>query len=357
LITSSREESEVFRYANFAIHPTCTNLIVAIVEDHTVDVPSAVVNALCLIDTAKSKVYPLVSGADFYAAPTFSPDGTRFAWQQWFFPDMSWEGAEIHAADVQIEDGTLKLKDPVHVAGKRGEISVSYPFWVSNHTLVFTSDESGYQNPWMYSPGFLAKAQPVFDHPVAQDFGGPAWLLGGSPFAPLDSIGKRVVFTATRDGRSVLYVADLENRSAPQEVDCPYVVIQSIRQAAAGQPEVVFIGSKTNGVASVVHCRLSWEAVLGTFTKLKSTVSDTTVVPNFPPEIIAAPQPMSLQVPPNNDPVHVIFYPPTNPDYAGSSIQGERPPCVLNVHGGPTSMTTQALDWKRIFYTSRGWAW
>ncbi|KAE9393526.1 hypothetical protein BT96DRAFT_1050921, partial [Gymnopus androsaceus JB14] len=44
---------------------------------HTNDTPSTVVNTLVIIDTEKQVVTPLVSGADFYACPRFSPDGTK----------------------------------------------------------------------------------------------------------------------------------------------------------------------------------------------------------------------------------------------------------------------------------------
>jgi dipeptidyl aminopeptidase/acylaminoacyl peptidase len=288
----------------------------------------------------------------------FSPDGNRFVWLQWFHPDMPWEGAEIHIADVTVVNGAIKLSNPVHVAGKRGEVSVSYPSWVSNDKLVFTSDESGYQNPWVYSPGSFPAAKPVFYSPIAQDFGGPAWMLGGSPFALLDSPGKSMIFVAMRDGRSVLYIGDLESQSTPQEIECPYFVVQNIRQAALGKPEVVFIGCKMDESPGVIHCTLSSvNSTTPTYTTLKSTTAATSAVAKFPPELVSIPQPISLQIPQNRESLHVVFYPPTNPDYAGTSLPGELPPCVLHVHGGPTGMTGQGLDWKKTFYTSRGWAW
>ncbi|KAH6892791.1 Alpha/Beta hydrolase protein [Coprinopsis sp. MPI-PUGE-AT-0042] len=42
---------------------------------------------------------------------------------------------------------------------------------------------------------------------------------------------------------------------------------------------------------------------------------------------------------------------------AGSSVKDEKPPCVVNVHGGPTSYVSQGLDWRKQYFTSRGWAW
>ena len=45
----------------------------------------------------------LVSGADFFAFPTLSPDGSRLAWICWNHPRMPWDGTELRVA--QITDG------------------------------------------------------------------------------------------------------------------------------------------------------------------------------------------------------------------------------------------------------------
>jgi hypothetical protein len=41
-----------------------------------------------------------------------------------------------------------------------------------------------------------------------------------------------------------------------------------------------------------------------------------------------------LPIPHEDNLLPVVFYRPTNPAYSGSSIVGEKPPCVINVHGG-----------------------
>ncbi|MCG8544552.1 MAG: S9 family peptidase [Alphaproteobacteria bacterium] len=51
---------------------------------------------------------------------------------------------------------------------------------------------------------------------------------------------------------------------------------------------------------------------------------------------------------------HAFFYPPTNKDY--SAPEGERPPLVVLVHGGPTSAVSSTLDLRTQFWTSRGFA-
>ncbi len=52
---------------------------------------------------------------------------------------------------------------------------------------------------------------------------------------------------------------------------------------------------------------------------------------------------------------HALFLPPSNPSFAGPA--GEKPPCVLWIHGGPTSHAGPGLVMKAQYFTSRGYAY
>ena len=47
-----------------------------------------------------------------------------------------------------------------------------------------------------------------------------------------------------------------------------------------------------------------------------------------------------------------LFYPPHNPDYRAP--EGDKPPLVVKVHGGPTSAAGSTLDLRIQYWTSRG---
>ena len=70
---------------------------------------------------------------------------------------------------------------------------------------------------------------------------------------------------------------------------------------------------------------------------------------------VSAPQSFALKDAQTGEPSHVIYYPPANPDFVAP--EGERPPAIFYIHGGPTTRTPQGLSYKRLFYTTRGWAW
>jgi len=51
---------------------------------------------------------------------------------------------------------------------------------------------------------------------------------------------------------------------------------------------------------------------------------------------------------------HALYYPPTNPDHVGPD--GERPPLLVDIHGGPTSAARSQFQLGVQFWTSRGFA-
>ncbi|KAI0357745.1 alpha/beta-hydrolase [Trametes cingulata] len=341
-------ENPNYRYAKFAVHPKYTHLLVAIREDHTNPHPSAVVNILCLINTKEKTVSPLVTGADFYSTPCFTPDGIHIAWQQWYHPDMPWEGAEVHVAEVKADDSTLALTNAKHVAGKRIEVSAGYPVWASNDLLLFVSDESGYYNPWTYSIS-SDKASPVLSQPLEEDFAEPFWRLGYNFGVPLDLEGKMALYTAVREGRSVLYLLSLRGGTL-EELECPYVSIASVQRVT--YEAVVFQGRKYDESERVVLCNIK------EYAKPKFSAVDVKASAEelpFARAYISVPRAITLQVPETGEPVHVLFYPPTNPDFVAP--EGEKPPAVISAHGGPTSRAVPAMHLMIQYYTSRGFAW
>ncbi|THU89456.1 alpha/beta-hydrolase [Dendrothele bispora CBS 962.96] len=350
-------ENPAHRFAQICIHPAKTNILVSVFEDHTIDQPSSVVNSLCLINTNTKSVSTLVSGSDFYAFPLFSPDGDRLVWQQWSNPHMPWESSQILIADVSLTDSTsdpaLKLSNITTVAGDaNSNISVGWMSWASNETLLFLSDESGFVNPWKYDVS-SKKSSAIFPEPVGEDFANVMWSLGMFPYAVVDPQGRHGIFTAWRDGRNILYLVDLESGTRKQ-LDSPYVTVESMRTVSKEKNQVVFVGGKVDASPAVVQCT----AALGKSSP--QVVFETLNLPGEPPfakELVSVPKGMALKVPPNGEPLHIVFYAPHNPQYEGSSVDVEKPPCVLNVHGGPTGMAFQDLQSRIQYFTSRGWSW
>ncbi|THU87750.1 alpha/beta-hydrolase [Dendrothele bispora CBS 962.96] len=348
-------ENSIHLFAQICVHPVKTNILVSVFEDRTIDEPSSIINTICLINADTKNVSTLVSGSDFYAFPLFSPKGDRLVWQQWSNPHMPWESSQIRIADVTLTgsaDPVLKLSNTTTIAGGDGNsnISVGWMSWASNETLLFLSDESGFINPWKYDVS-SKKSSAIFPEPVREDFANVMWRLGSFPYAVVDSQGKHGIFASWRDGGNILYLVDLEN-GKKELLDSPYVTVESMRTVSRVKNQVVFVGGQVDEFPAVVQCTVTLGESPPQVTF--ETLDPPQKVP-FPKELVSKPKGMTLEVPPNGDPLYVIFYAPYSLDYEGP--QGEKPPCVLNVHGGPTGMAYQNLQSIVQYYTSRGWAW
>ncbi|KAG1796357.1 Alpha/Beta hydrolase protein [Suillus plorans] len=355
------DPKKIYRYADFSVHPVHTDLLVAILEDHTHDTPQTVRNSLCVIDSAATTVTSLVctenAQREFYAAPTFSPSGDRLAWQFWEHPDMPWEGGQLYVADVHYNPNThtLSLSNTKLVAGSASTISACYPLWASNDKLLFTSDEgeegNRFANLWECTQ---ACTKPVLSSVVQQDFCMPPWTLGNYPFAFLDDSGTKAICVAWRGGRSVLYVVDITTGSYTEIKDesFDFVVVEHVQRVS--DYTFVFTGLRSNAPGAAMLCTLIGPSFIPDFQVLGSTAS-TSAAP-FPEGIISLPIPLELKLAGDNI-VYAVYYAPNNPAYAGSSIPNEKPPCVLGVHGGPTGLEPQNLNWLKQYFTSRGYAW
>jgi dipeptidyl aminopeptidase/acylaminoacyl peptidase len=258
---------------------------------------------------------------------------------------MPWEGSELVVAEIAFSETYLRVTNSKVVAGRNGEISVGQPQWASNNTLVYLNDVSGFLNPWSYSSSSL-ETGPISARPIIEDFAdcGPSGTLGRNDYAVLSP--DTVLFASIRDGRSHLWLANLRLHSL-ETVSTSYVHISHLRPVSS--QEAVFIGKKDDEAAAVVHITLNEGR------EPECTASNPKSSMSLPRDIISKAQSYSLPMPPSNEPVHLLFYAPLNPRF--SPLEGETPPAVISIHGGPTGRTPPGLDWAKQFWTSRGWAW
>lgn len=255
---------------------------------------------------------------------------------------MPWEGSELAIAPLSAPE---KFKI---IAGKKGEESINQAIWITSKTLVFLSDKTGFYNPWRAdvtdSENLKVDVKPILPKPVSDDYAEPAWLLGASRWAALDE--ERLFITPTVSGVVQLGILHLKDGSITN-ITSPYVDVGSVQ--AINKDEVVFVGVTDSTPAALIRISVNETK----FDVLKETSEAAKTVPS---EIFPVHQAIALSVPPENAPLHVLYFPPTNPDYSGG-VDGELPPCVLNIHGGPTSKVSPGLSWKTAYFTSRGWAW
>ncbi len=273
-------------------------------------------------------VHVPAAGHDFYGSPALSPDGLRLAWCTWDHPRMPWDGTELWEAD--LGPGAV-AGEPRLVAGGPQE-SVTQPRYSPAGVLHFVSDRTGWWN--LYAADGTTGGRPLA--PAEAEFAGPDWVFGLADYA--FGPDGTVVATWTSDGAGRLGVL-APGRSSFEPVPSSYTVFGAVQATADG---VVVLAASAQDPPSVVTVALPG--------------GEHEVVRASRPSVVdrgylSVPEPFEFATA-GGLRAHALVYPPTNPDFTGPD--GERPPLIVAVHGGPTSSASSALNYTIQFWTSRG---
>lgn len=312
-------------YADLTVDPTRERLI-AVGERPRVGMENE--NLLVSIGF-DGKVTPLITGADFYAAPKLSPDGSRLTWIEWHHPNMPWD--ESYCFEALLDPDGAVSGEPRQVAGG-SKISVFQPEYAPDGRLYYVSDESGFWN--LYRDG-----DPPAHYRVEAEFGLPLWQFGMRTYAFLDAT--TAVVTFARDGAWQLALFDLDSgRATP--IDLPWCRFDGL--VAQGRT-AVFSAARPDGAGGIVKLTfggLEPEKILRKTSQTDPIPGSVSVA-----ETIAFPTA-------EGETAHAYFYAPANPDYAVPA--DEKPPLIVMSHGGPTGQTDNGYSAKVQFWTTRGFA-
>ncbi|MFW5938470.1 MAG: prolyl oligopeptidase family serine peptidase [Halanaeroarchaeum sp.] len=350
-ITPEPETERGLRYADFEVSPD-GDRIYCVREDHDAmegaegeetdaldegeqsDGPDEPGTTLVSVPTDGSDDPQVVaSGHDFYAAPRLSPDDDRLAWLTWDHPRMPWDGTELHVAGV-ASDGSLSNERVV--MGGPGE-SVFQPDWRSDGVLHAVSDRTGWWNCYRREGD-----EWVPYREEAAEYGNPGWQFGLATYAFLDD--GRVAVAVTRDGDRR---AELLSPDGTREVpELPFAVFGTKHPRIRSDGESVY--AVVGGPASPSRL-VRWTPGEDEAPDVLRRESDVDLNGDYvsEPEHVTVPTRDGAET-------HAFVYPPTNPDVEPPA--DERPPLLVNAHGGPTSATQPTFDLGVQFFTSRGFA-
>ena len=328
-ITADPHSARGLRYADMDVSPDGA-LIACVRERHGgSELPE---NDLVVLPADRAGEPTVVSfGRDFYAFPRWSPEGRRLAFIEWDFPRMPWDGTELVVADVS---GT-SVGPADRVAGGSNE-SVFQPAWSPDGRLHFVSDRTGWWN--LYRRDEDGDASNLA--PMDAEFGVPMWLFGYSTYAFLPD--GRIACLYRQHGVQHLAVLDPATGEL-LDLDVPFASFEPYLRSSGDR--LVFVAGAPAIPHQVVELDLSTRAI--------ETVRESDPV-ELDAKHFSEPRPIEF---PSADGrrAYGFYYPPTNPDCVGPD--GERPPLLVRVHGGPTSEVTPEFDLAKQFFTSRGFAY
>jgi len=321
-ITSSR----FLRYADLTFDASRGRLV-CIQERHYDNKPPE--NSVIALDIVSGQHRSLVQGHDFYASPKPSPDGTRLAWLCWNHPNMPWDCTELWFAEF---DSNGDLMPPACVVSNPS-VSVFQPEWSPANQLHFIADNTGWWNLYCYSDG---KSRSLFQ--CESEFGLAQWVFAQSSYGFLDEA--RILCSLISDGIGKLAILDTP-RGRLVELASEFNSFSYIRSEAG---HACFIAASEILPAQLV---LFDPAIASTRTVRNSTTVDIDTANLSRPRAIE----FSTR---HGDTAHAIYYPAYNPGITSSPDR--KPPLIVITHGGPTAHNDAALDLRKQFWTSRGYA-
>jgi dipeptidyl aminopeptidase/acylaminoacyl peptidase len=229
----------------------------------------------------------------------------------------------------------------VVVAGDPGE-SVIQPVFRADGELHFLSDrDGGWWNAWSAPEGALVRRTDL-----EAEIGTPQWVFGMSRYGFLAD--GRMVFAYATEGLDRLAVLGLDG--VITDLDVPYTEIASV---AVRETSVVFVGASFETEAAVVEIPIEGDVNAPAAGDIRILRPPRDL--GLDPAWFSVARPVSFPSGPNGErTAHGLYYPPTNPDVVPP--EGEAPPLLVLIHGGPTAMARGRLDLAKQYWTSRGFA-
>jgi dipeptidyl aminopeptidase/acylaminoacyl peptidase len=332
-LTPPPGERAADRFADFVVSPAGDELW-CVRERHTDRGITRAIVSVPLDGSAADDhgaVRVLVSGSDFYAYPAPSPDGHQLAWICWDHPRMPWDGTELRVAEIG---------DPQHQVIMGGDReSVLAPAWRDDRSLYVVSDRLGWWNLYLVS----ADEPPWAQCPREEEFAAPLWQLGAYPYAVLGD-GRLAVSHGI--GASRLAVLDPDSGQLT-EVDLPYQVV-SPWLSGSGRTVATIAGGPAVPL-SVIKVDIPAPDESAPTAEMRVLRRGAESLPGA--AYLPVPRAVRLTEP-SGSVIHALVYPPANPEV--TAPDGELPPYIVWVHGGPTGHVVPALDLEKAFFTSRG---
>jgi len=273
----------------------------------------------------------LVIGSDFYMHPTWHPDGERIAWVEWNHPYMPWDASQIKIG--RVGGMQLKLLKEDYIDGKLEESANQPQFSPDGKWLSYIRRNGNWDDLVLYNLNTHAKKSIVKGNGFHLRL--PDWVQGSRSYQ-WASDSSTIYFIKYHQGTASLSKVCV-NTSKLESIDIsPYIWASQIAVSKTSN-DIMFIGSSIKETDQIVQ------------------ISDNKILPNFQKnrhqqELFAEPEEITFAAD-DNSIVYAWYFPPL-----AQNKQSGLPPCILNIHSGPTSVKHPGFSLDTAFFTSQGFA-
>jgi len=316
------------RYADLLVD-VHHNRLIFVREDHRSEghEPENMIGFVSL-DARDAKTETLIQGADFYASPALSPDGSSLAWLSWNHPALPWDSTYLYAAKF---NDSANLEESQLIAGSKTE-SVFQPMWSPGGELYFSSDRNGWWNIHRYRNQAVECVVQM-----EAEFAWPQWVFGMSTSAFVNELTLACAYTNA--GLWKLALINLEN-NALNPIDLPFSWLDQLR---ATKSNLIFQAASPTLPKKIVSLKLESSAIVTLASTMEVEIRKETV--SAAREIVFQSEGHQIQA---------FFYPPENPYVEADN--SEKPPLIVMGHSGPTAATDNSFSPKIQYWCSRGFA-
>lgn len=301
--------------------------VLAVREDHSREPEPANELVRLHLDGGDGAGQVLWSGSDFVGRPAVSADGSAVAWVAWDHPNMPWDTTRLLRARLTpqgVEDVTVVAHTP--------DVSVGQPAFGPDGALWFVSDASGW---WTVHRD--TGDGPVAVHDAEADHMTPQWTLGMVDLAVVDAEHALVRWWEADTSR--LGVLDARTGTTTP-LDVEGVLFEHLH---VEDGDLVARRGLSDRLAEVVRGPLG-----GELTVLAGSGGSP-----LSPDDVSVGRPWTWTNSAGLE-AHGVLYEPRLSGVAAP--EGERPPLLVVVHGGPTARAQPTYATATQLWTSRGWA-
>ncbi|KAK9416086.1 putative Alpha/Beta hydrolase protein [Seiridium unicorne] len=334
--------SETLRYGDLEAHPGDEPWVLAVQEDHEIDIPEKVKNYVVAINTDSGEVRRIVEGADFYMFPTFSPDGKKVSWVEWSFPGMPWAGVSLYWADWA--EGEVKSDTVEHIAGNESS-TVTEPRWGPDGYLYFAEEQTNYYQLFRRKPSDTESTAIILPGLETVEFGSAKFACGSHTYTLLSE--KTLVASVTDNGSDKLISVDLDTLTYKQ-LDLPFVSVLYDGVERSSDDSFLLVANSHTSPDVLCEVQLCGDDVQYTTLRTSTDIK-------YPSSVFSKPEPIRFPAKNGHDrDVVGFFWPPHNSNF--QAPEGEKPPLIIQSHGGPTGHTPPALMLSLQYWNARGYA-